>query len=306
MELRQLRYFVQVVDMGSIGKAALELFVTPSALSQQIVRLEESLGVTLLKRLPSGSIPTEAGFAFYKHAQLVLRYAENARLSAQLSKLAGRVSVGLTPATLLVLGEPLFSAMINYYPDVELHLVEAFSGYLSQMLTSRQLDMAILFEAKVSNMCNVTPLLDEDLLAICSPVSTHAFTGKKVSLEVLAKETLILPSGQHGMRRMLDNHFAKKNLSLTSVIEVDSLAMLVKLVQAGYGVTVQQSAVIGHPESKNLRVAQVEDANLSLRNLLVSLPEYELSTAAMAARAVLHEVVEGLVNGGYWAGKLLR
>ncbi|HEY9274897.1 LysR family transcriptional regulator, partial [Achromobacter sp.] len=78
MELRQLRYFVRVAELGSIGRAARELEVVASALSQQISRLESELATRLLVRTPRGVVPTPAGTAFLRQAQLTLRHAENA------------------------------------------------------------------------------------------------------------------------------------------------------------------------------------------------------------------------------------
>ncbi|MFP3656566.1 LysR family transcriptional regulator, partial [Burkholderia sp. SIMBA_052] len=65
MELRQLRYFVRVVECGSMGRAALELDVVTSTLSQQISRLESELSVRLLQRTKTGIQPTNAGLAFW-------------------------------------------------------------------------------------------------------------------------------------------------------------------------------------------------------------------------------------------------
>jgi len=66
LELRQLRYFVRVVELGSMGRAARELGLVPSALSQQISRLEGELATRLLQRTATGVIPTDAGLEFWR------------------------------------------------------------------------------------------------------------------------------------------------------------------------------------------------------------------------------------------------
>lgn len=83
MELRQLRYFVKVVEHGSFSQAAAALGVVTSALSQQISRLEGELSTRLLQRTSKGVLPTDAGLAFWRHAQLALRHADHAVLAAQ-------------------------------------------------------------------------------------------------------------------------------------------------------------------------------------------------------------------------------
>src|SRR3989344_4082744 len=107
MELRQLRYFVRVVEQGSMSRAALDLDVVQSALSQQITRLESELATRLLQRTPRGVTPTEAGLAFFREAQLTLHHADQAVRAAQQARLSGTVTVGLAPTTSGVLGLPL-------------------------------------------------------------------------------------------------------------------------------------------------------------------------------------------------------
>jgi LysR family tcuABC transcriptional regulator len=305
MELRQLRYFVKIVDLNSMGKAAVEFGVATSALSQQINKLESELGVSLLQRRSNGTTPTEAGLMFYRSAQLILRHADDAVSLAQRSRMTGHVSIGLTPATTTVLAVPLFLAMKERYPGVELHFVESFSGYLSQMLNARQLDLAVLFEAEVANDWTVMPLLKESLFAICSPASAHAFSGAGVRLEDLANVPLILPSKRHGLRRMLDAAFSQRGVIPLVVAEVDSLLMLMELVRIGYGVTIQQSAVAARSPIAGLNFVRLEDTDIGLQNMLVSLSEKELSPTALASRVVVKEVTATLVKEGKWIGAAL-
>jgi LysR family nitrogen assimilation transcriptional regulator len=77
LELRQLRYFIKMVDVGNMTRAAGELYVAQPALSQQLANLESSLGIRLLKRGPKGVSPTQAGTLFYKHAKDILRKVDD-------------------------------------------------------------------------------------------------------------------------------------------------------------------------------------------------------------------------------------
>ena len=85
MELRQLRYFVRIIETGSMGRAALDLDIGVSALSQQMARLENELAIRLLQRTSRGVMPTSAGLAFYSQAQLALRHADDAVLATSAS-----------------------------------------------------------------------------------------------------------------------------------------------------------------------------------------------------------------------------
>ncbi|AHV94344.1 bacterial regulatory helix-turn-helix, lysR family protein [Bordetella holmesii ATCC 51541] len=166
MELRQLRYFVKVVECGSLGRAATELGVVTSALSQQISRLEGELSTRLLTRTSTGVVLTDAGLAFLRQAQLSLRHADDAMKAARESRLSGHVSIGLVQTTASVLALPFMRAMRQRYPDVRLRLVESLSGHLSTMLNARQLDLAIVFQTETARRWSVMPLLDESLFLI--------------------------------------------------------------------------------------------------------------------------------------------
>ena len=200
MELRQLKYFVRVVELGSMGRAALDLNLVQSTLSQQISRLESELSTRLLQRSSKGVAPTEAGLAFFREAQLALRHTEQAVRSAQQSRLTGTVSVGLASSTASVLGVPLMSAMRERYPDVRLHLVESMSGHLTAMLNARQLDLAVLFDTDSARRWSVMPLLEEKLFLMSPRQATQVgakpapATIKMAQLKDLA---LILPTGSH-------------------------------------------------------------------------------------------------------------
>ena len=73
VELRQLRYFVRIVEVGSVSRASQSLHVAQPALSQQVSRLEQELGTRLLSRSVRGVTPTDAGQAVYQHARRILR-----------------------------------------------------------------------------------------------------------------------------------------------------------------------------------------------------------------------------------------
>jgi LysR family tcuABC transcriptional regulator len=319
MELRQLRYFVRVVELGSMSRAATDLGMVPSALSQQISRLEGELATRLLQRGAQGVSPTEAGLAFFQQAQLALRHAEQAARAAQQARLTGSVSVGLAPTTASVLGLPLLEAMRERYPDVRLHMVESLSGHLSAMLNSRALDLAVLFDTDPARRWSVTPLMTERLYLIESRAhatpdalrSRVASPGRdpvtRLSLTRLRRTPLILPTGPHGLRSTIDAAFARAKVRPQVVAEIDSLALLMEAVGRGLGATIQPWAAIGRVSDGAQRYALSEISDTAARrpSALCSLSDDELSPAALAARVVLADCVRQLVEAGRWRGARL-
>ncbi|MCW8198849.1 LysR family transcriptional regulator [Verminephrobacter aporrectodeae subsp. tuberculatae] len=311
MELRQLRYFVRIVELGSMSRAALDLDLVQSALSQQISRLEGELSTRLLQRSSRGVAATEAGVAFFHEAQLTLRHADQAVRVAQRARLSGTVSVGLAPTTAAMLDLPLMRAMRERYPDVRLHLVEGLSGHLATMLCARTLDMAILFDRHTpmglarqgSRLWQVQPLMSEDIFLICASARPEKMPAT-LTLADMAHEPLILSTGTHSLRHALDAAFARAGVRPNVVLEVDSISMAMAAVDAGFGSTLQTRAAIGRfPDAgQRFQWTRIDDSEVRRSNILCSLSEDELSSAAIATRMVIRDCVRTLVESGSWSG----
>ena len=306
MELRQLRYLVRVVELGSMGKAAAEFGMVTSTLSQQISRLESELSTRLLQRTKTGTVPTAAGLAFVRQAQLALRHAAGAVQAAQQARLSGQVSVGMAPSTAASLGVPFLHAMRQRYPDVRLHLVEALSGHLATMLDARQLDIAMVFHAGAARSWNVSPLLSERLFVMGSEEVPGLPKGARTSLKALVDLPLVLPTASHGLRNLIDAAFARGGREPNIVLEIDGLALLMDAVRAGVGATLQPGAAFGRETAAGLRRIEIADASMARPTLLASIPEDELSPAGLAARMVLLDVGRRLVREGAWPGATLH
>ncbi|WP_233237131.1 LysR family transcriptional regulator [Bordetella sp. LUAb4] len=303
MELRQLRSFARVVELGSMGRAAAELGIVTSALSQQISRLESELATRLLQRTSTGVVPTDAGRAFLRQAQLAIRHADAAAMAAREARLTGQVSVGLASTTGTVLAPRFIQAMQQRYPDVRLRMTESLSGHLASMLNARQLDLAIVFNTDSAQRWTVQPLLDERLLLMGQPSTPGWPTSEHISLAGLHEVPLVLPSPAHGLRQLIDAACARIGRTLNIAAEVDGLAMLMAMVRVGHVATIQPGAAL--PVDPSLSRLQLTDEHLHRRNMLVSLPEDELSPAALAARVVLSDVARTLVREGGWPGATL-
>jgi LysR family transcriptional regulator, regulatory protein for tcuABC len=306
MELRQLRYFVHVVELGSMGQAAQRLGVVTSALSQQISRLESELSTRLLQRTSTGVVPTDAGLAFWRQAQLALRHADDAAHAARTARLSGHVSVGMAPSTLAVLGPSFMIAMRDRYPDIRLHLVESLSGGLATMIGARQLDLAVLFQLEPGQRWSSVPLLEERLFVIARPDQPGLPAARTMRLDEIGDVPLILPSGAHGLRAVLNAASARSQRPLNVVAEIDGLAVLMDAVRAGIGATIQPGAAVARHLGDPLTLIEISDTGVSRPNLLVSLSDDELSPAGLAARSVLEQVARQLVTDDRWPGATLH
>jgi len=292
-----------------MGRAAKELGLVTSALSQQMSRLEGELSTRLLQRSAAGVRATDAGMAFYKQAQLAIRHADDAVHAAQLARLSGHVAIGMAPSTSAVLAMPFVRAMRERYPDIRLRVVESLSGGLAGMLNARQLDLAVLFNTGAALRWTVLPLIDESLFLIAHMDLAEVKglrKSRQLRLSALGNVPLVLPSKPHGLRAIIDAAFARIRVEPRVVLEVDGLAVLMDAVCARLGATIQPGAAVARLSSDAVISTQIADREARRVNMLASLSDDELSPAALAARVVLRDVAKGLVAEGRWPGATLH
>lgn len=310
MDMRQLRYFVQIVESGSLAKASRQLFIAQPALSQQMARLEDEVGKALLVRSSRGVVPTENGEALYHHAKFMLRQLDQAVSVARqdTAALSGRVALGLAPTTVCQLGLPLLQHLRSKFPGVMLNVIEGLSGHLEHMTRVGQLDLAVLFSQTAASELTVEPLLDEELFVILpadSPLVPSA--RQSLTLTEVAALPLILPSPGHGLRRRIALEFERVSLQLDALAEIDSLPLLMSCVAQGIGATIKPMAAIhalGN-EPGRWRCLRVSDARMTRPNYLYALPPLKLSPCAAVVRDELRRVVQQLVESGSWQGVTL-
>ena len=170
VNLRRLKYFVKIVDIGSLTQASEILHIAQPALSQQLATLEGEFQQQLLVRTKRGVTPTEAGKVLYRHAQIILRQFEQARSDVKNSAraLSGQVSVGLAPGTAAsALALPLLKTVRARHPDIVLHLNESFGTTLSELVLNGRMDMAILYGGGgLMQGLAFEPLLTEELFVV--------------------------------------------------------------------------------------------------------------------------------------------
>jgi len=307
LDLRQLRYFTHIVESGSLSKASRQLFIAQPALSQQLSKLEDEVGRPLLKRSSRGVAPTENGLALYHHARFMLRQLEQAMSIARQESGAvhGMVSVGLPATTVSALGLPLVRRVRERYPSILLNVVEGMSGHLGQMMRLGQLDLAVLFSGDVASDVSVDVLLEEELFVLLPRHRTLvAARRRSLTIAEAAALPLILPTGEHGLRRRIAAEFEQRNLTPHIVAEIDSLSLLMNCVYEGIGATIKPMAAI-HLEGKRgrqWRALAISDARMIRRNYLYSLSPKRLSTAAAIVASELRDTAKELVESGAWSG----
>ena len=233
METRRLHYFVQIVEAGSISRAAAIMGMAQPALSQQLAILEGEMKARLLDRTSSGVSPTEAGQRLYTRAQTLLRQFDSLRLEViELSGTeAGVVSIGLPPTLGLSLGIGLLTRVRREAPHIQIHLAEQGSAALSAGLHNGTLDMAVCpLQLTDSSLCGVE-LFSEELFLLAAP----ELLPDTRDIRDIAALPWIVTSAWNSIRTQL---YALMGDCVPNVVaEVNSLPLVIEAVRQGLGVT---------------------------------------------------------------------
>lgn len=305
MELRQLRYFVAIVDHGSLSRAARVLHVAQPALTQQIRQLEDELGAQLLHRSAQGVLSTDAGKTFYEHAQAILKQVIDAKsaLAQSTSKPAGTVALGIPQSVSGALALPLLTAVRELYPDISLQLTEELSGNLIEQLKSGRINLAVLFDDGQLTPFAVTPLIEEEMLYITRAASRYAARGKSITLAKAVGAPLILPGLQHGVRPRIENIARAAGLSIDNVIDINSIAILKSAILADIGATILPVApVLSEIERGVMTAHPIAGAKISRTIVLCSSRNIPLTNAAAAVEKLVLAVTRELCSDGRWLG----
>ena len=308
MELRQLRYFVAIVDHGSLSRAALVLHVAQPALTQQLRQLEDELGAQLLHRSAQGVLSTDAGKVFYEHAQAILKQVADARsaVTQSTTRPSGSVTLGLPHSISGALALPLLMAARATYPEITLQLTEELSGNLAEQLRSGRINLAVLFDDGQLAPFATTPLVEEELKFICRSGSAFDPGGDRVALEAALATTLILPAQQQGVRPRIENVARSAGLALGQVIEINSIAILKSAILADMGATILPAAPLAADlERGAMRALAIHSPGLSRTVTLCASRNIPLTNAAAAVSRLVSQVTRELCESGAWQGASL-
>jgi molybdate transport repressor ModE-like protein len=267
LDAGRLRILVEVAHAGSIAEAARKLSFTPSALSQQLAKLEKELGTRLLDRTAAGVVPTTVGAVLVEHGERVLGELREARaaVKAAMDEQPQRLALGTFATAGEVLVPGALAALERQYPQAELSLVdvEPPGGY--GLVTSGDLDLLIThrYPGVPSVPC---PGLDRwqllvDPLRVALPAGHRLTTQEVVALADLADDRWI--SGAPGMpnRTCLSTLAARANLDLRVAYETADYHLILELVGAGLGIALVPRSLLAGVNRSRVSIHALSDAS---------------------------------------------
>lgn len=308
MDAWQLRNFLMIAECGSITRAADRLGIAQPSLSQQLLRLEDELGVTLFNRTARGVSPTDAGRLFQEHALNILKAMQRAREEVRRHDTApsGEVVFGMPSSTSQLLAVPLLIAARERFPHITLRVREALSGAIRGWLEQGRVDLAILYDAEVARHLSVKRVADETLFLIGGPgefgeKDQRGLAVNPVEAHRLSGMRLVLPTAAHGLRKLIDRQTGARDLDLKADIEIDSLSQIRALVAASQGYSVLSHAAVSEDlVAGRLSAARIAGVDLRRSVSLVRNPTQAITRASVEIEDLALSLLRKMIADGRW------
>jgi LysR family nitrogen assimilation transcriptional regulator len=305
MELRTLRYFVHVADARSFSKASVFLRVAQPALSRQIRKLEDEIGMPLFVRAGQHLELTEAGQLLLGRAHLLLRQASNTldEVRASATNLGGTLTIGVSPATSELVAPLLMRECAQLYPQLRLDFIEGFSRYVFDQLLNQGLTLCLIHNPPPHRSIEVHPLLIEAMYLVGPPPGASALapvTAKgKPDRTRLDGLPLILPNEAHALRQLIGRALGGTRLKIAA--QTDGMITTRALVCAGQGYTIlPYSAIHQQLISGQLSAARLRDIDIPWTLALACWNDQRAARAVLAVREILAAHFEKLVGDDKW------
>ena len=326
MDLRALRYFVAVVDAGSLSRAAGVLYIAQPALTAQVKRLEDEFGVRLLERSHAGVKPTAAGLRLYEDAQRLLAEADalRTRIAAPSGEPEGTVTLAFPVLLVPVLLGPLLMRLKRTHPRIRVFVLDSVSLGVQEAVQDGRADFGLLVDAAPTAGLALRPVASEalyfaglDVDGAVRPLLRHAKPRGTRSTRATAatdeptirladalRFPLVLQSRRYAIRRQVAEAASTLGLRPDVVHEHDSAAVIRALQRAGAAFTFVPSCAVPVREGDAARIrARVVEPEMRRRYAIGRLAGRQPGDAARVVERALLDEVDAAIGDGRWVAR---
>lgn len=319
MELRTLRYFIAVLEAGSLSRAAGSLYVAQPALTAQIRKLEEELGAQLFERSHAGMTPTPAGLQLYQDARRLLSDAAavRERVRSLPQGPEGSVTVALPFLLASLLMGPVLAALKASHPRIRVFVLDDLSLMVRKAMLDRRADVGILVDTPQVDGLRCRPFAREamyfcghDLEGAVAPLLQRAPARQRhprIAFAQAAAQPLVLQSRRFAIRQRVEDAATAQGVALNIVHEHDSARVIRSLYACGAGFTFTPACALpdaGHRAAPWLVARVVQPELLRSYSLATSVDRPLDAAATVVVQALEHEA-RALIASGRWEAEWL-
>jgi DNA-binding transcriptional LysR family regulator len=268
MDIKRLRTFVTVADLGTVSKAALRLRISQSALSRQIADLENECGFRLFDRIGRRLFLTTRGEQLLGDCRGVLGQIGSLGERIELLKRgdSGVVKVAAPPQTIESVLSKFLPRYAERFPNVRVKLTEALGMDQVPLIERGEVDVGIRHDQGANPWFDSLAMPPDDVLA-ASPPSLPLGRGGMVDIVALAAHPLLLPDGGYSVRRLFNATCRVAGIEPNILLESRAPHTLLALAEAGQGVAIIPSLL--RVDRYRLKITRVTHRRKPLRDRYV-------------------------------------
>lgn len=243
MDFTQLENAIKISESNSINQASMNLYLTQSALNQQLLRLEHEFGVRLFQRSKTGISATEAGAVFLEYARKILDLKKE--LSAVMNDYAeyktGNIKIGLPTVRGYDMFTNVFPQFYAKYPFIKLEPLELSVRRQKTLLSNGEIDLAFMTITEEDKSNDIFIPIKYEELFLAMPLScplVQTYTGDEIDLHLLEKEKFVLIYRDSTLRHYTDRMFSQAGFLPDILLETSNHQTIANIVSNGYACSI--------------------------------------------------------------------
>ena len=301
-DLTKWRAFLAIADLGSLTRAAIHLDRNQSLLSRHLNALERECSARLFTRTGRGVALSDVGQRLYPQVLALLESAEQLEqeIRGEAREPSGLITIGSLPSITNPIVARLFKQLRTRYPGLQLRVLEGSSGQVNEWLADARVDIAILYRYGRQAPSQEQTLATVDSYLIGAP-GDRLTAAAELPFTALDGLPFILPGAPNGLRTALDALAQQERITLTPVLEADSLPLMRSVVAEAQLYTVLPiHAVWNEVRDGRLQAARITTPGLQRFVCMVTARAKGPSRGVRAVAQEIEAIVAQAAQAGMW------
>ncbi|WP_077618469.1 LysR family transcriptional regulator [Bacillus sinesaloumensis] len=284
MELKDLRYFMEVVDYGSFTKAAVNTYISQPTLSKSIKKLETDLNVELFERSTRKLVLTDAGEIVYKQATKILGSTKELHtlLDDLMNLPTGTIKIGIPPLIGTLFFPTIAGKFGMQHTHVSLELIELGAKRIEHLVDDGQVDVGIVVNPTDNKRFSVQPFIKEEFMLFTHP--DHPFSNEEtIKLEQLQHESFILFNQEFALHHLIIQHCQRAGFTPNIAYVSSQWDLITELVIAQLGITLLPKSIYSKMDESTITMIPIESPPMWELSVITKKDRYQ----SFAVRALL-------------------
>lgn len=265
MELRQIKYFIEVAKREHVTEAANALHVAQSAVSRQIFNLEEELGVDLFIREGRNIKLTSIGKIFLEHMEKAINVIDDARqvVEEYTDPESGTIHIGFPSSMATYILPKAISVFSDNYPDVKFKLIQATYSELKEAVVKGDVNIALLAPVPTNIKGTKSTILFTETMVALLPMNHPLANESSLNLNALADDSFVLFPEGFILRDIVEQGCRQHGFRPNVSFEGEDIDAIKGLVSAGLGVSLVPEVTLVDNLPRATVTVPVEEPNIT-------------------------------------------